>query len=203
MFNFIRNNQTVFQIGHFAFLPAVNSLITVLDTGHSNRYVGESQSFNLQFPSDMCLKKEMATHSSFFCLENPRDGGVWWAATYGVSQSQTRLKRLSGSSSSDVWCGAYFHIFTCYLNLFLFFFSEVSEQIFSSFLKSFFSFSYWRILSSFYILANSLLHMSFANVFSQFICLVCHFLNNIFHWEEVFNFNEIQLIKYFFHRSCF
>ena len=30
-----------------------------------------------------------------FCLENPRDGGAWWAAVYGVAQSQTRLKRLS------------------------------------------------------------------------------------------------------------
>ena len=29
------------------------------------------------------------------CLENPRDGGAWWAAIYGVAQSQTRLKRLS------------------------------------------------------------------------------------------------------------
>ena len=34
------------------------------------------------------------------CLENPRDGGAWWAAVYGVAQSRTRLKRLSSSSSS-------------------------------------------------------------------------------------------------------
>ena len=34
------------------------------------------------------------------CLENPRDGGAWWAAVFGVAQSQTRLKRLSSSSSS-------------------------------------------------------------------------------------------------------
>ena len=33
------------------------------------------------------------------CLENPRDGGVWWAAIYGVAQSWTRLKWLSSSSS--------------------------------------------------------------------------------------------------------
>ena len=33
------------------------------------------------------------------CLENPRDGGAWWAAICGVAQSQTRLKRLSSSSS--------------------------------------------------------------------------------------------------------
>ena len=34
------------------------------------------------------------------CLENPRDGGAWWGAVYGIAQSQTRLKRLSSSSSS-------------------------------------------------------------------------------------------------------
>ena len=33
------------------------------------------------------------------CLENPRDGGAWWAAVYGAAQSWTRLKRLSSSSS--------------------------------------------------------------------------------------------------------
>ena len=36
------------------------------------------------------------------CLENPRDGGAWWAAVYGVAQSWTRLKRLSSSSSYDI-----------------------------------------------------------------------------------------------------
>ena len=35
------------------------------------------------------------------CLENPRDGGAWWAAVYGVTQSRTRLKRLSSSTSSS------------------------------------------------------------------------------------------------------
>ena len=34
------------------------------------------------------------------CLENPRGGGAWWAAVYGVTQSQTWLKWLSSSSSS-------------------------------------------------------------------------------------------------------
>ena len=34
------------------------------------------------------------------CLEDPRDGGAWWAAVHGVAQSRTRLKRLSSSSSS-------------------------------------------------------------------------------------------------------
>ena len=34
----------------------------------------------------------------YSCLENPRDGGAWWASVYGVAQSQTRLKWLSSSS---------------------------------------------------------------------------------------------------------
>ena len=35
------------------------------------------------------------------CLENPRDGGAWWAAVYGFAKSQTWLTRLSSSSSSS------------------------------------------------------------------------------------------------------
>ena len=42
-------------------------------------------------------RKWQPTPSS--CPENPRDGGAWWAAVYGVAQSQTRLKQLSSSSS--------------------------------------------------------------------------------------------------------
>ena len=34
------------------------------------------------------------------CLENPRDGGAWWAAVYGIAQSRTRLKQPGSSSSS-------------------------------------------------------------------------------------------------------
>ena len=35
----------------------------------------------------------------YSCLENPRDGGAWWDAIYGVTQSWTRLKRLSNNSN--------------------------------------------------------------------------------------------------------
>ena len=31
-------------------------------------------------------------------LENPRDGGAWWATVYGVAQNRTQLMRLSSSS---------------------------------------------------------------------------------------------------------
>ena len=46
------------------------------------------------------LEKEMATPLQCFYLENPRDGGTWWAAVYWVTQSWTRLKQLSNSSSN-------------------------------------------------------------------------------------------------------
>ena len=49
------------------------------------------------------------------CLENPRDGGAWWAALYGVARSWTRLKWLSSSSicSALIVCG---HLFCmCFL----------------------------------------------------------------------------------------
>ena len=57
------------------------------------------------------------------CLENPRDGGAWWAAIYGVTQGQTRLKRLS----SSLWhccSGNFIGVFVSVLQevLFLFFF---------------------------------------------------------------------------------
>ena len=32
------------------------------------------------------------TPLQYSCLENPRDGGAWWAAVYGVAQSRTGLK---------------------------------------------------------------------------------------------------------------
>ena len=34
------------------------------------------------------------------CLENPVDGGAWWAAVYGVSQSRTRLKQLRAAAAT-------------------------------------------------------------------------------------------------------
>ena len=40
------------------------------------------------------------------CLENPRDGGAWWASVYELTQSQTRLKWLSSSSSCNLLCGS-------------------------------------------------------------------------------------------------
>ena len=54
------------------------------------------------------------------CLENPRDKGAWWAAIYGVAQSQTWLKQLSSSSSSSSsyarWLAS-IAIYLCFVNI--------------------------------------------------------------------------------------
>ena len=55
--------------------------------------------FHFQF-SLSCIGEGNGNPLQCSCLENPRDGGAWWAAVYGVAQSRTRLKRLSSSSST-------------------------------------------------------------------------------------------------------
>ena len=37
------------------------------------------------------LEKEMATPLQYSCLENPMDGGAWWATVHGVTKSWTQL----------------------------------------------------------------------------------------------------------------
>ena len=48
----------------------------------------------------LCIGEGNGNPLQCSCLENPRDGGAWWAAVYGVAQSQTQLKQLSSSSST-------------------------------------------------------------------------------------------------------
>ena len=50
-----------------------------------------------------CIGEGNGNPLQCFCLENPQDGEAWWAAVYGVAQSQTRLKWLSSSSSSRLY----------------------------------------------------------------------------------------------------
>ena len=52
-----------------------------------------------------CIGEGNGNQLQCSCLENPRDGGAWWASVYGVAQSQTRLKRLSSSSSGKESAG--------------------------------------------------------------------------------------------------
>ena len=59
--------------------------------------LGTTERLHFRF-SLSCIGEGNGNSLQCSCLENPRDGGAWWAAVYGVAQSQTRLKWLSSSS---------------------------------------------------------------------------------------------------------
>ena len=50
----------------------------------------------------LCIGEGNGNPLQCSCLENPRDGGAWWAAISGVAQSGTRLKQLSSSSKTSL-----------------------------------------------------------------------------------------------------
>ena len=64
----------------------------------------------LPFPfSLLCIGEGNGNPLQRSCLESSRDGGAWWAAVCGITQSRTQLKRLSSSSSRILFN------FHCYL----------------------------------------------------------------------------------------
>ena len=58
----------------------------------SRRVGHERLPFHFSLP---CIGEGNGNPLQCSCLENPRDGGAWWAAVYVVTQSQTGLKGLS------------------------------------------------------------------------------------------------------------
>ena len=44
--------------------------------------------------SPLCIGEGNGNPLQCSCLENPRDGGDWWAAVHGVAKSWTRLSDL-------------------------------------------------------------------------------------------------------------
>ena len=63
--------------------------------GHEESDTTERLHFSLS-----CIGEGNGNPFQCSCLGSPRDGGAWWAAVYGVTQSQTWLKWLSSSSNT-------------------------------------------------------------------------------------------------------
>ena len=82
------------------FLPGKShgrrSLVGCSLWGHSESDTTERLHFHFSLS---CIGEGNGNPLQCSCLENPRDSGAWWAAVSGVTQSWTRLKRLSSSSS--------------------------------------------------------------------------------------------------------
>ena len=81
------------------FLPGEShgrgSLVGCSPWGREESDRTERLHFHFSLP---CIEEGNGNPLQYSCLENPMDGGAWWAAIYGVAQSRTRLKRLSSSS---------------------------------------------------------------------------------------------------------
>ena len=74
------------------YFPKVCRLLETFTAFPQQCYVSKSDLFNI-ITLVVCLFGEgNGNPLQCSCLENPRDGGTWWAAVYGVAQSQTRLK---------------------------------------------------------------------------------------------------------------
>ena len=77
------------------------SLVGCSPWGHYESGTTEQLHFHFSLS---CIGEGNGNPCQCSCLENPRDGGAWWAAVYGVSQSRTWLKWLSSSSSLINMC---------------------------------------------------------------------------------------------------
>ena len=44
------------------------------------------------------IRESNGTPLQYSCLENPMDGGAWWAVVHGVTKSQTRLRDFTFTS---------------------------------------------------------------------------------------------------------
>ena len=79
--------------------------IIVVGAGHAGCEAATEESdtterFHFHF-SLSCIGEGNGNPLQYSCLENPRDGGAWWAAVYGVTQSRTGLKQLSSSRDTS------------------------------------------------------------------------------------------------------
>ena len=74
------------------------SLVGCSPWGHEELDMTERLPFHFSLS---CIGEGNGNPLQCSCLENPRDGRAWWAAVYGVAQSQTRLKWLSSSRARE------------------------------------------------------------------------------------------------------
>ena len=99
----IRGLPSDLQNSLFLKVPRVTSPGSGPSLGQPFSNIDESGGINSPAPLPMGYLPDLPCRNKAklcSCLENPRDGGAWWAAVCGVTQSRTRLKRLSSRSSA-------------------------------------------------------------------------------------------------------
>ena len=100
VWNFVRRFHILYQSGLTTLHSTSRSLVGCSPWGRWESDTTERLHFH--FPLS-CIGEGNGNTLQCSCLENRRDGEAWWASVHGVAQSQTRLKQLSSSSSSNPW----------------------------------------------------------------------------------------------------
>ena len=75
--------------------------------GHTESDTTERLHFHFSLS---CIEEGNGIPLQCSCLENPRDGGPWWAAVYGLAQSRTRLKWCSRRKIKDMFIQWYMNM---------------------------------------------------------------------------------------------
>ena len=115
------------------FLPGIShgrrSLVGCSPLGREESDTTERLHFHFSLS---CIGEGNGNPLQCSCLENPRDGGAWWATVYGVAQSRTRLKRLSSSKKHLNWVSLPLAAFVLVAGFFFFPFSDMTENVLCS-----------------------------------------------------------------------
>ena len=145
----------------------------------------------------------------YSCLENPMDGGAWWATVHGVAESDTTS--LSLSLSVDVswflivvltWislmANELVRLFLLVSHLYRFF-EEMSIQVLHPFLPCSFSFCCWVVKFSFSILhVKPLIRYIFCKLFSHYLSCLFTLLILSFDRQNCLSLIESHLSIFFF-----
>ena len=145
----------------------------------------------------LCIGEGNGNPLQCSCLENPRDGGAWWAVFYGVAQSRTRLKWLSSSSSNflhlkSVICVILWGFARWKLEFSLFLYLTVME---TKYVEKSWYVNCFSPLCSLYKACVSHLNLYF------FFCFLLHFyvwgilLNPEFWWNFLYTIKALMFIS--------
>ena len=76
-------------------------------------FVGKVMSLLFNKLSRLVIGESNGNPLQYSCLENPMDGGVWWAAVHGVTRSRTRLSTQASLDAPTSDSAPYFFAFPC------------------------------------------------------------------------------------------
>ena len=95
LFQLTRRSEFIKMLSYYKFSSVFSLLLSIF------RESDRTEQLRFHF-SLSCTGEGNGNPLRCSCLENPRDGGAWWAAVYGDARSRTQLKRLSSSSSKHL-----------------------------------------------------------------------------------------------------